>query len=122
MCAVLKNTDIGKKIAKSKIIIVWHTTYSGDTLEGMTASYGVDQPLKRGASVWHTDAEFKDVSGSAKLTAAETTKVTVDLSEAGGTLRKINSKKMGEWNPSLLYTSDPSYDPLYLTLIGIRMT
>jgi hypothetical protein len=65
----------------------------------MTASYGVDQPLKRVASVWHTDAEFKDVSGSAKMTASETTKVTGDLSEAGGTLRKINSKKMGEWNP-----------------------
>ena len=99
MYAVPKDSDIGKKIAKSKIGIVWHTTYSGDTLEGMTASYGVDQPLKRVASVWHTDAEFKDVSGSAMMTASETTKVTGDLSEAGGAFRKINSKKMGEWNP-----------------------
>ena len=57
------------------------------------------QPLKRVASVWHTDAEFKDVSGSAMMTASETTKVTGDLSEAGGAFRKINSKKMGEWNP-----------------------
>ena len=65
----------------------------------MTASYGVDQPLKKVSSVWHTDAEFKDVSGSAKMTVAETTKVTGDLSEAGSTFRKINSKKMGEWNP-----------------------
>ena len=99
MYAVSKDSDIGKKIAKSKIGIVWHTTYSGDTLEGMTASFGVDQPLKRVASVWHTDAEYKDVSGSAKMTAAETTKVTGDLSEAGKTLQKINSKRMGEWNP-----------------------
>ena len=99
MYAVPKDSDIGKKISKSKIGIVWHTTYSGDTLEGMTASFGVDQPLKRVASVWHTDAEYKDVSGSAKMTAAETTKVTGDLSEAGKTLQKINSKKMGEWNP-----------------------
>ena len=99
MYAVPKDSDIGKKISKSKIGIVWHTTYSGDTLEGMTASFGVDQPLKRVASVWHTDAEYKDVSGSAKMTAAETTKVTGDLSEAGKTLQKINSKRMGEWNP-----------------------
>ena len=99
MYAVPKDSDIGTKIAKSKIGIVWHTTYSGDTLEGMTASFGVDQPLKRVASVWHTDAEYKDVSGSAKMTAAETTKVTGDLSEAGKTFQKINSKKMGEWNP-----------------------
>jgi len=99
MYAVPKDSDIGKKISKSKIGIVWHTTYSGDTLEDMTASFGVDQPLKRVASVWHTDASYKDVSGSAKMTAAETTKVTGDLSEAGKTLQKINSKKMGEWNP-----------------------
>jgi len=99
MYAVPKDSDIGTKIGKSKIGIVWHTTYSGDTLEDMTASYGVDQPLKKVASVWHTDAEFKDVSGSAKMTAAETTKVTGDLSEAGQSFRKINSKKIGEWNP-----------------------
>ena len=99
MYAVPKDSDIGKQISKSKIGIVWHTTYSGDTLEGMTASFGVDQPLKRVSSVWHTDADYKDVSGSAKMTSAETTKVTQDLSEAGKTFRKINSKKMGEWSP-----------------------
>ena len=99
MYAVPKDSDIGTKIAKSKIGIVWHTTYSGDTLEDMTASFGVDQPLKKVSSVWHTDASYKDVSGSAKMTVAETTKVTGDLSEAGSTFRKINSKKMGEWNP-----------------------
>ena len=99
MYAVPKDSDIGTKIAKSKIGIVWHTTYSGNTLEDMTASFGVDQPLKRVTSVWHTDASYKDVSGSAKMTTAETTKVTGDLSGAGSTFRKINSKKMGEWNP-----------------------
>ena len=99
MYAVPKDSDIGTKISKSKIGIVWHTTYTGDTLEDMTASFGMSQPLKRVSTVWHTDAEYKDVSGSAKMTSAETTKVTQDLSEAGKTFRKINSKKMGEWNP-----------------------
>ena len=99
MYAVPKDSEVGTKISKSKIGIVWHTTYSGDTLEDMTASFGVDQPLKRVSTVWHTDADYKDVSGSAKMTAAETTKITKDLSEAGKTFRKINSKKMGEWNP-----------------------
>ena len=99
MYAVPKDSDIGTKIAKSKIGIVWHTTYSGDTLEGMTASFGVDQPLKKVSSVWHTDASYKDVSGSAKMTVAETTKVTGDLSEAGGAFRKINSKKWGNGIP-----------------------
>jgi len=99
MYAVPKDSDIGTKISKSKIGIVWHTTYTGDTLEDMTASFGMSQPLKRVSTVWHTDAEYKDVSGSAKMTSAETTKVTGDLSEAGKVFKKINSKKMGEWNP-----------------------
>ena len=99
MYAVPKDSDIGTKIAKSKIGIVWHTTYSGDTLEDMTATFGVSQPLKKVSSVWHTDASYKDVSGSAKMTTAETTKVTGDLSGAGSTFRKINSKKIGRGNP-----------------------
>ena len=27
-------------MSKAKIGVVWHTTYSGDTLEGMKASFG----------------------------------------------------------------------------------
>ena len=96
--AVPKDYDVGKKIGKSKIGIVWHTTYSGDSLEGMIASFGVDQPLKRVASVWHTDAKYKDLSGTAKFTSAETTAVTNDLSEAGKIFRRINSGRIKEWS------------------------
>ena len=96
--AVPKDSDIGKQIAKSKIGIVWHTTYSGDTLEDMTASFGDVQKLKTVSSVWHTDASYKDLSGTVKLTAAETVAVTKDLSEAGKTFRRINSKKIQEWS------------------------
>ena len=96
--AVPQDSDIGRQIAKSKIGIVWHTTYSGDTLEDMTASFGDVQPLKRVSSVWHTDASYKDLSGTVKLTAAETVAVTKDLSEAGKTFRRINSRKIKEWS------------------------
>ena len=96
--AVPKDSDIGKKIAKSKIGIVWHTTYSGDTLEGMTASFGDVQPLKKVSSVWHTDASYKDLSGTVKFTGAETVAVTKDLSEAGKTFHRIDSKKIVEWS------------------------
>ena len=33
---------LGKTINKAKVGIVWHTTYTGDTLQGMTASFGAD--------------------------------------------------------------------------------
>ena len=43
--AVPVDSDFGKVINKAKVGIVWHTSYSGDTLEGMTASFGVDISL-----------------------------------------------------------------------------
>ncbi len=98
MYAVPKDSSIGKLISKSKIGIVWHTTYTGDTLEGMQASFGDVQPLKKVFSVWYTDASYKDLSGTVKFTKGETVSVTKDLSEAGKTFRRINSKKIREWS------------------------
>ena len=95
--AVPKESEIGKKIKKSKIGIVWHTTYSGATLEEMIASFGMKQPLKKISSVWHTDAEYKDLSGTVKFTKAETVEVTKDLSEAGKVFHKVNSKMIDQW-------------------------
>ena len=95
--AVPKDSDVGKKISRAKIGIVWHTSYSGDTLEGMTASFGNVQKLKEVPNVWHTDADYKDLSGTAKFTAAETTAITKDLSEAGKALRRVDTKKLNEW-------------------------
>ena len=96
--AVPKDSDVGRKISKSKIGIVWHTTYSGDSLESMTASFGDVQQLKTVSTVWHTDADYKDLSGTVKFTSAETTEVTKDLVEAGKTFHRINSKKIVEWS------------------------
>jgi len=97
MYAVPKDSDVGKKIGKSKVGIVWHTTYSGDTLEGMTASFGMNQPLKLASTVWHSNAEYKDLSGTVKFTGAETAQVTKFLSEAGTVFRRVNSGRIKEW-------------------------
>ena len=38
--AVPVDSALGKTINKAKVGIVWHTTYTGDTLQDMTASFG----------------------------------------------------------------------------------
>jgi len=38
--AVPVDSALGKTINKAKVGIVWHTTYTGDTLQGMKASFG----------------------------------------------------------------------------------
>ena len=107
--AVPVSSDLGKTISKSKIGIVWHTTYSGGTLADMQASFGADiRGLKKPSTVWMDDATYKDVSGKATFTKEETTKVTAVLSETGKTFQKINSGQL----TSFLRLQDSMTGPL----------
>jgi len=93
--AVTVDSDFGKKIKAAKIGIVWHTTYTGDTLQGMKASFGANiAGLKKPNSVWMDDATYKDTSGTATFTASETATITSILSDTGKTFQKINSSKL----------------------------
>jgi len=90
--AVPVNSDFGKVINKAKVGIVWHTSYSGDALENMTASFGVDiSGLKKTPSVWMDDATYKDATGTATFNAEENKLVTGILSQTGKTFQRINS-------------------------------
>ena len=44
--AVPKGSDLASKIITSNMGIVFHTTYTGDTLESMNASFGADVSSK----------------------------------------------------------------------------
>ena len=83
--AVPKNSALGKEILGSKIGVVWHTTYRGSSFEEMSASFGeeIASSLKKVKGVWSVDALYRDVSGTANFTAAETAEVTAILSQAG---------------------------------------
>lgn len=94
--AVPMKSDLGRTIAKSKIGIVWHTTYEGDSFEGMKASFGKDisSKLRKSKNVWHSDATFRDVAGKATMTADETAQITSILSSAGKMFRKVDAKML----------------------------
>ena len=52
--------------------IVFHTTYSGDTIENLEASFGANvSGLKKTKKVWYQDADYRDVSGQATMTAKQ---------------------------------------------------
>ena len=90
--AVPMDSKFGKIINKAKIGIVWHTTYSGDALQDMKASFGVNiSGLKKTSKVWMDDATYKDTSGKSTFTANETAKITDILSQVGKTFHKINA-------------------------------
>ena len=83
--AVPYNTPLAKKIRTAKIGIVWHTTYTGDSFETMSASFGksIVQHMKKSSSVWMDDATYKDYSGVATFTAAETMELNGILTQLG---------------------------------------
>jgi len=88
--AIPSNSALAKRVKKSKIGVIFHTTYTGDTLQDMTASFGADvSKLRRTGSVFFDNADYRDVSGTATLTANETTEVTRYLSRAGTVFQKI---------------------------------
>ena len=95
--AVPKNSALGKEILGSKIGVVWHTTYRGSSFEEMSASFGeeIASGLKKVKGVWSVDALYRDVSGTANFTAAETDEVTAILSQAG---RLFNTIKRETFN------------------------
>ena len=93
--AVPSDSALAKRIRKSKIGVIFHTTYKGDTLQDMSASFGADvSKMRRVASVFFDDASYRDVSGTATLTAKETTLVTRHLSRAGKVYQKIPGAKL----------------------------
>ena len=93
--AVPKTSELGKKINKAKIGIVFHTTYTGEELQDMKASFGADiSKLTKTSSVWMDDATYKDTSGRATFTADETKSISAILSQVGKTFQRINAGQL----------------------------
>ena len=94
--AIPVDSNLGKQIKNAKIGIVWHTTYSGSTIEDLKASFGAKIPSKS-STVWQDDATYKDVSGKANFTAKETVSVTKLLSDAGKQFQRIDSTSFNKF-------------------------
>ena len=90
--AVPTNTKLAQTMLAAQIGVVFHTSYSGRTMESMKASFNIDiGKLTQTKDVWFRDASFVDTSGSATFTQEETKELTAILSEAGKTFQQINS-------------------------------
>ena len=88
--AVPGESDAANAIKQSKIGIVWHTTYKGNSFETLKASYGVDvSRFNTTRNVWSQDATLRDLT---KLTMSrkDTDEVTNYLSTAGQIFNQIS--------------------------------
>ena len=84
--AVPVASNIGRQISRAKMGIVFHTKYTGKSLDSMTAGFGTVSG--RATNVFLASAGYRDVSGQVKLTRSELTQFNARLRMAEGSLMK----------------------------------
>ena len=95
--AMPTSSSIGRKIASAKLGIVFHTKYSGKTMQDLRAGFGTVTG-GGGRNVYLASAGYRDTSGSSKFTSSELTRFDSlirmaqgSLSKAGPMLNQMNS-------------------------------
>ena len=92
--AVPVNSHLGERIAAAQLGIIFHTTYSGDSIENMQANFGVNvSGFNQTKAVWFDDATYKDYTGIASLTPTENAKIQKYLSATKSTMDKIGQQR-----------------------------
>jgi len=127
--AVPKDTDIGQKISEAKLGIVFHTSYSGRSLDTLTASFG-NIGIQGNTDVFVTSSDFKNASGEANMTSAEKTTYTNLINKTEGSLKQasrfLDLMKTNNMNKFTLNIMFKTFFNRYVregkTLIGARNT
>jgi hypothetical protein len=89
--AIPLDTTLGQRVNNSKIGIVFHTTYSGSTMEGMSAGFGVDvSPYQGHDDIAVFSSDFSDTSGVANFTPQELIKFKSAVNRADGSLKQAS--------------------------------
>ena len=87
--AVPTDSKLAKQMLSAKIGVVWHTKYTGRDMENMKASFGPSvRSLTNTKNVWFTDADFRDVHGSANFTTSEVKEMTKTINMVKSSFRK----------------------------------
>ena len=107
--AVPADSDIGRRIARAKLGIVFHTVYTGKSLSNMTAGFGSIKG-QGPASIFLASASYQDTSGSSTFNKGELSRFDGLIRMAQGSLSKAR--------PMLDEISKNSSDPLS---VGFRL-
>ena len=95
MYAVPSTSKLASTMRKANVGIVFHTTYTGDSLMNLKASFGANiKGLKKTSKVWMDDAEYNDVSGTATFTQKDSAEITRLMSRTGKVFQKIKSPQL----------------------------
>lgn len=93
------DSETAKEMQAADIGIVFHTSYSGNSMEEMKATFGFDaSKLRPSSKVWFTDARIKDVTGQVQLSKENSAKIRSAIKELSSmsvdanTFKALNQK------------------------------
>ena len=93
--AVPADTLLAQMMTAAQVGVVFHTSYTGRTMEDMKASFNIDiKNLNTTKDVWFRDADYTDASGTATFTAQETKNITRILSDVGSIFKNTSALVM----------------------------
>ena len=86
--AVPSDSSIGRRIARARLGIVFHTYYTGKDMKSLTAGFGTVSGKSGSSSVFLASAGYTDTSGSSTFTSSELSSFDALLRMAQGSLSK----------------------------------
>ena len=110
--AVPKDSELGKRIAQSQNGYNIHTSYEGDSMADMQASFGVDiSGYNKTNDVWFDDATYKDLSGQASLTPQENKQLMIGVNDTAKAMKSANFEAV----------NNNEYKDLFMQYINARI-
>jgi len=86
--AVPINSSIGKRIARARLGIVFHTYYTGKDMKSLSAGFGTVSGKSGSSAVFLASAGYTDTSGSSTFTSSELSSFDALIRMAEGSLSK----------------------------------
>ena len=86
--AVPEDSPLASQMRKASLGVVWHTKYTGNTIESLSAQFGVDANIfKKTKNVWFDDA-YVNTANAATFTPSETSKLENKINQISGAAKK----------------------------------
>ena len=86
--AVPEDSDLASTIRKASLGVVWHTKYTGNTIDSLKASFGVDANIfKKSKRVWFDDA-YLDTANAVTFSPADVNKLEKKINQIAGAAGK----------------------------------
>mgnify|MGYP000090629975 CR=1 FL=1 len=89
--AVPEDSDLASQMRKAHLGVVWHTKYTGNSIDSLSASFGVSaSTFNKTKNVWFDDA-YLDTADAATFTSGETKTLENKISMIKGSVKKAGT-------------------------------